>query len=155
MKVHLLGQHNANITAINGSNVIGFEGMLEKFLKHYRESPVLKNQPILLTFENLEEKFMTENVAFRGEHESEPAYKLRMLDTITSRVNESNNLIVGFSAVYVTGSDNLADGQKRKMGIVFYEPPFYSVPLGDKHLPGEDYIFPFYTILGRMVPPST
>lgn len=154
MKVHILGQHNTKSDTINGSNVNSFEGMPEKFLKYYRENPMLKNQPILLTFENFEDKFITENPIYRGEDEGEPAYKLRMLDMVTSRINARKNLIFGFSAVYVLGGDTVADGQKRKMGIIYYEPPFCSAPLGDNGLPRKDYILPFCTILGRIVPPS-
>lgn len=154
MIANILGQVNIKIHRIDGSSVRGIEGMLEKFLEYYNRHPELKNLPILLTFEELEDKMMNESFIFRGETESEFEFKLRILDMTTKMINESRRLIVGFRPNFVIGGDTLSEGQKRKVGIVFYEPPFYTASEGENSLPDKDHILPYYTIIGRTIPPA-
>lgn len=152
MKVRILGQDNPNPTIINGADVGGIEGMLEKFLKHYRENPKLKNLPILLTFDDYEETLIGKDRIFRGINEGDAEYKLRMLDGVVARVNAHHRFVGGFSATFVfETTEGLANGSGRLIGVTYYEFPPYTTATGDNHLPiGNEYA----ALATRIIPPS-
>lgn len=150
MKVHLLGQENSNPLTIDGSNVSGIVGMLEKFLKEYQQHPDWKYQPILITFDPLEDQVMEGALAFKGEDESILEYNLRILDMVTNKINKSKHLIGGFTAVFISEVVN-GVSQARKVGVVYYEFPYLTCTVDGYKRPAS----PDYTIiLGRIVPPS-
>ena len=151
MQVQILKKHNPEPFVIDGSNIVGIHGLLEKFLKEYLLHSEWKNQPMLLTFDPLEEKRMLEDAVYRTEHENDAGYLLRMLRTVTDLVNKSRNLVCGFSPAYQA---EFLDGvsQGRKIGVVYYEPPYFTTTPDTL---GRPIGFKYNMILGTIIPPST